>query len=270
MLDGRKKDLHVKGRDKIRVVIADDEPPAREELHYLLRKISGVEILEEAGNGKEAIEAVVRNRPDLVFLDIRMPGLDGIEVANCLKGMEERPQVVFVTAYNRYALKAFESWALDYLLKPIDLDRLKDTVERVRGIITTKFRTKPQPWDDLVKQLGPAPEGGGKRKISIRKAGNTILVSPENIVFFCIEEGVVYAITTEFKGMVSYRSLEEIERDFPSDSFFRSHRGFLINLNRIDQINRAKLGSYELTMDNRQQVPLSRRNAKALRKIIKW
>lgn len=257
-------------KEKIRVVLADDEPPAREELQYLLRKITEVEVVAEAGNGKEAIEAVVKYRPDLIFLDIRMPGLDGLEVANCMKGMEERPHVVFVTAYNKYALKAFHSWALDYLLKPVDIERLREVVDRVREDLSARYRHKSQPWDELIRFISPAQNGGGRKKISIRKAGSTVLLNPENVVCFAIEEGVIYAYATDIKGMVNYRSLEEIERDFQSGPFFRSHRAFLININRIDRIDRSKLGSYELVMDTRQQVPLSRRNAKALRKIIKW
>ncbi len=256
--------------EKLRVVIADDESPAREGLRYFLDQIPGVEIVAEASNGKEALETIAKFGPDLAFLDIRMPGFDGIEVAQHLKNMEERPQVVFVTAYNKYALKAFESWALDYLLKPVDFNRLREVVERVRREISGRPSAQTPPWEDLLRRLGSPLEQPEKKRISIRKAGSANLINPDDIICFAIEDGVVNAYGSDFKGMVNYRTLEEIERDFGSGKFFRSHRGFLINIGRIDQINRTKLGSYELTMSNRKTVPLSRRKARDLRKLIKW
>jgi len=258
------------GIEKLRVVIADDESPAREGLRYFLDQIPGVEIVAEASNGKEALETIEKVAPDLAFLDIRMPGFDGLEVAQHLKSMEERPRVVFVTAYNKYAVKAFESWALDYLLKPVDSNRLREVVERVRQEISGRPSAKTPPWEDLLRRLGAPLEQPEKKRISIRKAGSAVLINPDDIICFAIEDGVVNAYGSDFKGMVNYRTLEEIERDFGSGKFFRSHRGFLINVNRIDQINRTKLGSYELTMSNRKAVPLSRRKARDLRKLIKW
>jgi DNA-binding LytR/AlgR family response regulator len=177
--------------------------------------------------------------------------------------------VVFVTAYNKYALKAFESWALDYLLKPVDVNRLKEVVERARQEISGRPPAQTPPWEDLLRRLG-SPEQPEKKRISIRKAGSANLINPDDIICFAIEDGVVNAYGSDFKGMVNYRTLEEIERDFGSGKFFRSHRGFLINISRIDQINRTKLGSYELTLSNRKTVPLSRRKARDLRKLIKW
>ncbi|MDD5224556.1 MAG: LytTR family DNA-binding domain-containing protein [bacterium] len=256
--------------EKLRVVIADDESPAREGLRYFLDQIPGVEIVAEASNGKEALEMIGKNAPDLAFLDIRMPGLDGLEVAQHLKDLEERPRVVFVTAYNKYALKAFESWAMDYLLKPVDFNRLKEVVERARQELSGRATAQTPPWEDLLRRLGSPLEQPEKKRISIRKAGSAVLINPDDIICFAIEDGVVNAYGSDFKGMVNYRTLEEIERDFGSGKFFRSHRGFLINLNRIDQINRTKLGSYELTLSNRKTVPLSRRKARDLRKLIKW
>jgi len=256
--------------EKLRVVIADDESPAREGLRYFLNQIPGVEIVAEASNGKEALEMIGKTGPDLAFLDIRMPGFDGLEVAQHLKNLEERPRVVFVTAYNKYALKAFESWAMDYLLKPVDFNRLKEVVERARQEISGRPSTQTPPWEDLLRRLGSPLEQPEKKRISIRKAGSANLINPDDIICFAIEDGVVNAYGSDFKGMVNYRTLEEIERDFGSGKFFRSHRGFLINISRIDQINRTKLGSYELTMSNRKTVPLSRRKARDLRKLIKW
>jgi len=249
----------------MRALVVDDEPLAREEITYLISRIGGVEVVGEADSGIGAIEAITRERPDVVFLDIQMPGLDGLEVSRLLREMEGCPYIIFVTAYDRYAIKAFETFALDYLLKPVDVDRLASAITRAKDQIELHRASTTRKIEEFFRSFRvPLP------KITLRKGNKIILFDPVEVIYFTIKEGVVLAITGEIEGMLNYRSLDDLTEDLSGGGFFRAHRSFLVNLSKISQISRAKSGTHELIMSNRAIIPLSRKQTQELRKFIKW
>jgi two-component system response regulator LytT len=249
----------------IRAVVVDDEPLAREEITYLISRVGGVEVVGEADSGIRAIEVITKERPDVVFLDIQMPGLDGLEVSQLLRAMEGYPYIIFVTAYDRYALRAFETFALDYLLKPVDINRLASAITRAKDQIELRRTDYTRKIEEFFKTFRtPLP------KLTLRRGNKIILLDPAEVIYFTIKEGVVLAITAELEGMLNYRSLDDLTEDLGGGPFFRAHRSFLVNLNEISQISRAKSGTHELIMSNRTIIPLSRKHTQELRKIIKW
>lgn len=252
----------------IRALVADDEAPAREELKHLLKGIEGIEVVGEARDGPAAYDQIAKLKPDVVFLDIHMPGLSGIEVARAISDLDPAPRIVFVTAYDQYAVEAFETEALDYILKPVETERLEAAIERVRRAIETRAPSSiGSRIEDILSRLGG--EKAAARKISIKKAGKVHLSDPREVIYFTVEDAVVRAVGAMGSGSAPYRSLDEAEKNLP-ESFFRANRTHLVNLDSISEIIRAKEGSWELVMTNRDTVPLSRAQARKLRKFIKW
>ena len=254
--------------DMIRAVIADDEEPARQELKHLLRDFGDVEVVAEAAHGPDALEAIIEHAPDVVFLDIHMPGLSGIEVARQMGDLEKPPLVVFITAYDQYAVEAFEAEAIDYLLKPIETERLAAAVDRARRFMPAPDTGIIKRIEEIFTRLGRGK--GTPRKLSLKRGAKTQLVTPSELLYMVVEEGVVRAIGQNASGMLPYRSLDEAERDLTDANFFRASRTTLVNLDCIKEILRGKEGSWELVLENRDTVPLSRAQARKLRKLIKW
>ncbi len=252
----------------IRAVIADDEEPARGELKHLLDDYDNIEVVAEAANGPDAWQAVVDHHPDVVFLDIHMPGLSGMDVAKALGDMEEPPRIVFVTAYDQYAVEAFDTEAVDYLLKPLEPDRLAATLERVQRSVPARDTGIVGRIEDILGKLGRSK--GIPQKLSLKRGAKMQLVGPSELLYLVVEEGVVRAVGDVCAGMLPYRSLDEAERDLADANFFRASRTHLVNLDRIKEILRAKEGAWELVLENRDVVPLSRAQARKLRKLIKW
>lgn len=251
----------------IRALVADDEAPAREELKHLLGEMEGVEVVGEARDGPAAWEAINTLNPDLVFLDIRMPGLTGIELAHALSDSETAPRIVFVTAYDQYAVEAFETEALDYILKPVETERLAATVERARKAIEQNEPGLGGRIEEILSKLGRGKPPA--KRITVKKGSKVQLMYPREIIFMTVEESVVRVIGVTMNGNVSYRSLDEAEKDLP-ENFFRANRTHLINLDHVKEIVRAKEGAWELIMANRHTIPLSRAQSRKLRKFIKW
>ena len=252
----------------IRAVIADDEEPARRELKHLLGDFEDVEVIAEAAHGPDALSAVIENNPDIVFLDIHMPGLTGIEVAKQMGDMERPPLVVFITAYDQYAIEAFEAEAIDYLLKPIETERLAATIDRARRFMPAPDTGIIKRIEDIFTRLGRGK--GTPRKLSLKRGTKTQLVAPSELLYMVVEEGVVRAVGENVSGMLPYRSLDEAERDLADANFFRAARTTLVNLDCIKEILRGKEGSWELVLENRDTISLSRAQARKLRKLIKW
>jgi two-component system response regulator LytT len=246
----------------VKAVVVDDEKLARRELKRLLKGMSDVIVAAEAGNGIEAVEAIERERPDMVFLDIEMPGLNGIQVAEklCSKGIAVH--VVFVTAYDHYAIKAFDVNAVDYLLKPVAPERLEETVKRVRDRLSADT---PPVLD--VKQLLASLQADRKRKLTLRSDKSSIVVDAKDLIYACLDKGVVTAVTRETTGTLSCQSLDELEAQL-DDTFFRAHRAYIVNIDMIREVTPWFSGTYRLRMANNSEVPLSRNRAKKLREII--
>jgi len=252
----------------IRAVIADDEELARREMSHLLSDFEDVRVVAEAANGPEAWEAITEHAPDVVFMDIHMPGLSGLELARALADLEKTPRIIFVTAFDQYALEAFETEAVDYLLKPVEPDRLAESIDRVRKMQPVGDSGIVKRIEEILGRLGKSKTA--PRKLSLKRGNKVQLVEPSGLIYLVVEEGVVRAVGEEKSGVLPYRSLDEAERELGEANFFRASRTHLVNLDHIKEVLKGKEGAWELVMDNRDVVPLSRAQARKLRKIIKW
>lgn len=267
---------------KLKALIIDDEYPARQELRFALSSFGNIEIVGEATNAYEALELIKALQYQVVFLDVSMPGMNGLELAAALQEMETKPCIIFVTAYDKYAVSAFAVDAVDYLLKPVDPLLLKKTIKKVRKIVQ----------DNLVlSQLaasadGPAINGqmSVKRtndrqrqdqeysridRIPADKQGKTILVTESDIFYAFTLQDSVY-IKTESDKLFTRFTLKELEARFNQRYFFRTHRCYLVNLYKVKEIVPFFNGTYNLIVADKEgsEVPVSRAQAKKLKKIL--
>ena len=238
----------------MRVFIVDDEAPARRELRYLLEQAEGVEVVGEASNGTEALKGISQTRPQVVFLDIQMPGLSGLELAQVLAEFPTKPLLVFATAFQEYALEAFEVEAFDYLMKPFGQERVAKTVMKAaRALAATGAREPGEPCRKIPLYLGEA----------------IIPTAPDRILFARSEEGevVVHARDGRYRSRFT---LNELEQKLAVSGFVRVHRSFLVNTNLVRQVIPWFNGSYKLIMDDREQteIPVSRYNVKDLKRYF--
>lgn len=256
----------------ISVLIVDDEKPAREEMRYLLDKHGDVEIIGEAGSVQEALGLVHERMPDLVMLDIQMPGTNGFQFVEHLSDEDILPAIVFVTAYDDFAVHAFEISATDYLLKPVDEERLAESLDRVRKNL--KPSISQEELLRLVRQLeGGAPARSDRPpRLSVRKGDRFLLVDPAEVTHGYILDGVVFLATPKFIGMTAHRTLEELEADLDPRTFWRVHRSYVVNLSHVIEVIPGQSGTYRLRIDDEKKtlVPLSRAQAKRLRKVLRW
>ncbi len=249
----------------VTTLIADDEQLAREELSYLLRDLPGVELIETATNGLEAVDLVQRSEPDLVFLDVQMPGLDGLSV---IRQLRERggplPYFVLTTAFDHYAIEAFRLEALDYLLKPVEKERLAETVERAKRTIEERQSSSEQ-----MKQ--PAPPAIQRTKLLVKNNNRNLIVDAQDMIYATIDDGLITVVTTLFEGQSNYRTIEELQSNLDPNLFWRVHRSFLVNINRIKEVIPWFKSSFQLKMDDKKQteIPVSRIQTKRLRALLK-
>lgn len=246
---------------KIRAITVDDEAPARERVARFLSKFDEIDVIGEAGNGKEAVKMIDGKNPDLVFLDIQMPDFDGFEVLRLLKS---EPIVIFVTAYDEYAIRAFEINALDYLLKPFSFERFKKAIKRAEEEIKKKER-----FSSKITNLLSALEKRCLERIAIREGARILVVEVEDIDWIGTEKGPVFIHTKRKKYAVNF-TLDGLEKKLDPKLFFRSHRSALLNLNRIKEIIPWFSGRYKIILNSGDEVPLSRDRVRELKKIIKW
>ena len=253
----------------IKTVIADDEQLARDELCFLLGDFPEVTVLDRASNGAEALEMIDRLNPDLAVLDVQMPGLTGFQVVEQLLSRGRLPHVIFVTAYDQYALKAFEVNATDYLLKPIEKARLTAAVQRVKERIGAS-----ESMQDRMVSLLDALRGHRRHvtRLSVRDSGKVRLIDVSKVVHATVEGGVIFAVTPSGRWATNYRTLEELEADLDPHVFCRTHRSYLVNIAQVAEIIPWFSGTYHLKMKDEKgtEVPLSRTQVKNLRKILKW
>jgi len=255
-------------------IIVDDELLARQELQYLLREIGGIELLAEGTNGIEAVDLIREHRPDMVFLDVQMPGLDGFAVLKKLLDKKlPLPQIVFATAYDQYAVRAFEVNAVDYLLKPFDRKRVEKAIEKASARRTAPPElSNDTKLDTLLKllqdQAQPSKSSAGK--IVVRAQNRLLLVDQREICFASIAEGAIHVITASVEGQSNCRTLEELMEQLNHDTFWRAHRSFVVNLQHIREVVPWFNSSYQLRMDDRKQteIPVSRSQTKRLRELF--
>ncbi|HEY1253173.1 MAG TPA: response regulator [Terracidiphilus sp.] len=271
-------------------LIIDDEELAREELAYLLDQIGGVEVLAQGSNGIEAVELIEEHHPAMVFLDVQMPGLDGFAVIEKL--IERRakaqlaapqvpqlapPQVIFATAYDQYAVRAFEVNAVDYLLKPFDRARIEQAVERVRGRLagasTNGSANPPTPEsqiESLLRLLNRPQSAPQPAKLIVQAQSRLLLIDQAEICYAAIDEGVIRVVTQSFEGSSKCRTLEELLDLLDPALFWRAHRGFVVNINHIREVVPWFKSSYQLRMNDKKQteIPVSRAQTKRLRELF--
>jgi len=253
----------------ISTIIIDDEQLAREELSYLLKSVDDVEIVAQGSNGVEAVQLIREHNPELVFLDVQMPGLDGFQVIKKLVDKKHPlPQIVFATAFDQYAVRAFEVNAVDYLLKPFDKKRVAQSVEKARQKLGAPANSNGR-IESLINLL-EQQQKPQQQKILLRSAGRLILVDQKDICFATIDEGVITVSTSNMEGHSNCRTLEELLESLDPNLFWRAHRSHVVNINRIKEVMPWFKSSYQLRMDDRKQteLPVSRAQTKRLRELF--
>ncbi|WP_272699235.1 LytR/AlgR family response regulator transcription factor [Desulfovibrio sp. Fe33] len=239
----------------IRTILVDDEPPAQDELSYLLSSHEDIDVVGTAGNAADAVEAIASKRPDLVFLDIQMPGRDGFSVLRDVMAMERHPLVIFVTAFDEYAIRAFEENAVDYILKPVDTRRLADSLDRVRKrLAASETRESSEVLRKLLAGAGIKP---GVTRISVEHGGRNILLSPKEIVYFNYENRRVHAGTRDnLYPCACDATLDRLEERLEGFPFFRANRSQLVNLALVRTYAPWFNGKYVLTMGDRAETEI--------------
>jgi len=268
----------------ISALIIDDEQLARDELKYLLDQAGGVDVVAQGANGIEAVDLIEEHHPDVVFLDVQMPGLDGFAVIKRLmdrhgakpgKDADPLPQVVFATAYDQYAVRAFDVNAVDYLLKPFDPARVQQALERVRGRMAGNApNTLPEAQiGELLRllhreQSGTRPQQSAR--LVVQAQSRLLLVDQSEICFAAIDEGVIRVVTQGVKGQSKCRTLEELLEQLDPAIFWRAHRGFVVNINHIREVVPWFKSTYQLRMNDKKQteIPVSRGQTRRLRELF--
>jgi two-component system LytT family response regulator/two-component system response regulator LytT len=246
-------------------LVVDDEKLACDELAFLLKDFPEVDVIATGSNGLEAVDLIRRLEPELVFLDVNMPGLDGLGVVRRLKEKDaDLPHFIFVTAYDQFAVEAFRLEAMDYLLKPVEKGRLAETIERARRMIQDK---RPP-------ETAPAPRGapaGTRTKLLVRNSNRQFIVDANDVIYATIDDGLITLVTTQLEGHSNYRTIEDLQANLDKDTFWRVHRSYLVNINRIKEVVPWFISSYQLRMDDKKhsEVPVSRVQTRRLRELFK-
>jgi two-component system LytT family response regulator/two-component system response regulator LytT len=250
----------------IRTLVVDDEKLARDRLTGFLRELDDIELLGEAADGVQAVELISEQRPDLVFLDVQMPGMNGFDVLEALR--PEVPHVVFATAYDEYAIRAFDVAAVDYLLKPFARARVAAAVARVRSRLESSAGAAD--LDALLQRLNDRPREQLTR-VPAHAGRRILLLKPEDVLWFGVEHRLVYAHTTE-RGFMTNFTLRELEERLDPDTFFRAHKATLVNLAQVKEIVPWFGGRFKLAMRGRDNadVVVSRAQARELRQRLRW
>lgn len=232
----------------LKALVVDDEAPARSELRFLLGEAGGVEVVGEASSASEALQLIRALPYDVLFLDIDMPGLTGMQLAVALAELDKPPSIVFVTAHSEHAVKAFEVAAADYLVKPVEVARLRQAIER----------------------LQPAEAGAARiERVPVEKAGKKLLLAVEDIFYVMAKDDYSY-LYTEGERYLSTLSLATLEVRLEPRGFFRVHRRFVVNLSQISEVVPMYGGTLVLTLKDKaaSQVPVSRRRVPALKRAL--
>lgn len=265
-------------------IIVDDETLARQELLYLLEKAGGVEVLAQGTNGIEAVDLIRAHQPDLVFLDVQMPGLDGFAVIKKLLDKKiTLPQIVFATAFDQYAVRAFEVNAVDYLLKPFDRGRVQKTIDKAR----TRIAAAPESASDakldallkLMEEQVQSPRVPTLKapvsrnqigKIVVRAQNRLLLVDQREICFASIDDGAISVVAAGIEGQSNCRTLEELIDQLDPEAFWRAHRSFVVNIQHIREVVPWFKSTYQLRMDDskKTEIPVSRSQTKRLRELF--
>ena len=234
----------------LRAIIVDDEAPARSELRFLLDETGKVDVVAEAANVREAIEKLKDLGAEIMFLDVNMPGTDGLQLAEALTHLKYPPYVIFVTAYSEHAVKAFDVNATDYLVKPVETDRLNQAIAKV------------------MQHVGGQGHGSTGERIPVEKGGKKLLIPTEKIHFIMAKDDYSY-LHTDSDRYLSTVSLAQLEAKLEPLGFFRVHRRYLVNLSCIREVDPVSGGTLLLTLQGEEeQIPVSRRRVASLKKAL--
>ena len=259
-------------RMALRVLIADDEQLARNELCFQLEQLDHVEVVGQAGDGPQAVSLAETLEPDLVLLDIQMPGLTGFEVARQLLDRGVSSHVVFVTAFDQYAMDAFEVHAVDYLLKPVEPPRLARTIERVRRLVTTSDPShRAEVNQELERIVEYVAERQSRReRVAVKTGDRLLLVQADDIVCVSLADDVITIVTGTVTGTSNYRTLDELHSHLDPAVFWRVHRSHLVNINKIKEIVPWFSRNYILRMKDEKgtEIPVSRTQTKRFREYL--
>ena len=255
----------------LRVLVVDDEQLARDELCYQLGQRADIQVVAQASNGLDALAAVDSHQPALVFLDIQMPGLTGFEVARRLLDRESQMALVFVTAFDQYAIEAFEINAVDYLLKPVDATRLEQALARARRRLAEK--PAAEPVTDQLERIVKLMAGRQIRRdqVAVRAGDRFLLVQADEIIYASLVDESITIVTAQVSGTANYRTLDELQTKLDPDVFWRVHRSHLVNINKIKEIVPWFSRNYILRMKDAKatEIPVSRSQTKRLREYLK-
>ncbi len=246
-------------------VVIDDEQLARDELSYLLKDFPEIEVIATGSNGLQGLELIQTLEPEVVFLDVQMPGLDGMGMVRRLreKGVD-LPHFIFVTAYDQYAVEAFRLEARDYLLKPVDRSRLAESIERARRSVLEKRAPEAAP-------ASKASTSQPRTKLLVRANNRNFIVDANDIIYATIDDGLITLVTTHLDGQSNYRTIEDLQANLDRELFWRVHRSYLVNINRIKEVVPWFKSSYQLRMDDKKhtEIPVSRVQTRRLRELFK-
>jgi two-component system, LytTR family, response regulator len=252
----------------MKAVVVDDEQLAREELCYMLEKMDDIEVIGQAGNGLEAIGIVEQLAPDVLFLDVQMPGLNGFEVAHRLIQNGSSPNIVFVTAFDRHAIEAFEVNAVDYLLKPIEAARLQQAIERARKRVTPEA-----PLNDQVERIVQlmSERQSRRERVAVKVGERFLLVQAEEIIYASLTNESINIVTNQLAGTSNFRTLDELQARLDPSIFWRVHRSHLVNINKVKEIVPWFSRNYILRMKDAKatEIPVSRAQTKRLRDYLR-
>ncbi|HXW05017.1 MAG TPA: LytTR family DNA-binding domain-containing protein [Vicinamibacterales bacterium] len=255
--------------EQLRTVVVDDEQLAREELCFLLGQVEGVHVVAQAVNGVEALTVIEEQSPDLVLLDVQMPGLTGFEVARRLLDGGIESQVVFITAFDQHAIEAFEVNAVDYLLKPVEAGRLATAIDRVRRRIQSDRPSRPAEIERLLELLGNRQER--REQLAVRVGDRYLLIHTDEVVHASVEDDVITVATNSLSGTSNYRTLDELQARLDPGVFWRVHRSHLVNINKIKEIVPWFSRNYLLKMKDAKgtEIPVSRAQTRRLREYLR-
>jgi len=265
----------------LKAVLVDDEQLARDELGFLLGQVGGVAVIGQAGNGVEALTTIEQLQPDIVFLDIQMPGLTGFEVARRLLAAQGPSHIIFVTAYDQYAIEAFEVNAVDYILKPVDPARLEVAVKRARRLVAferspDRAAETPGATGVTAEQLEQIVERVAERRnrgerLAIRVGERFLLVQAEEIVCASLADDVITIVAGKHVGTSNYRTLDELQERLDQSTFWRVHRSHLVNINKVKEIVPWLNRNFILRMKDEKatEIPVSRTQTRRLREYLK-
>jgi two-component system LytT family response regulator/two-component system response regulator LytT len=256
---------------ELRVLVADDEQPAREELCFQLGQIAGVEVVGQAADGLAALREIEQLEPDLVLLDVQMPGRTGFEVAREAIGRDLGCQIVFVTAYDQYAIEAFEVNAVDYLLKPVEPARLEQAIDRTRRRMAFD-RSTPLPNETLERIVQLVAERQQRReRLAVKVGERLVLVQADDIIYASLANDTITIVTGALSGTSNYRTLDELQAGLDPAVFWRVHRSHLVNINKIKEIVPWFSRNYILKMKDAKatEIPVSRSQTKRLREYLR-